>query len=352
MIRKLLYLLLLPLGLMNVSAQVNIVPNGDFEQYDICPYSIQTRIEDIIGHNWFTPIPNPDYFNACALSNDLSMPQNISGYQSAYSGSGYLGLDVARQIPSIPLFPLPAYYYNAKETSAVKLKYKLSKDSIYTVGFYVSLADSFAFTMKNWGCMFSKDSLYISSWGNVSNVASEATQKFILDTNAIKVDLFPDSALKNTTGWTKVEATFKAKGGENYMYLGCFIQPYDIIWEPSPNIDNIDTTIDGIKAAYYYIDDVYLYGDTNYKAVGIKENIFEQVKVYPNPAADFITINTGDLKNIQVELFDISGRKLLQQNVVNSLQTLDVSGLSNGVYICVVTAGNRVIKREKVIIAK
>ncbi len=89
------------------------------------------------------------------------------------------------------------------------------------------------------------------------------------------------------------------------------------------------------------------------ECVSVAESSVENtIAIYPNPATTNLTINTGNLQNIQVELFDISGRKLVQQSVVNSLQTLDVSGLSNGVYICVVTAGNKVVKREKIIISR
>ena len=347
------YLILVPLVLTIIlKAQVNIVTNASFENYEYCPTQFFERFENILDNGWFSSLGSPDYFNPCSGIWERQVPINSSGNQNAHSGNGYIGFYLDYIAHSIPANPYPLYYYNQlREISGIKLKYKLTKDSIYTIGFYVSLADTFAFSIKNWGCMFSKDSLYIDAVGSLQ-AANQVNDKFIADTSLLKVDLFPDSILKNIYGWTKVETTFKAKGGEQYMYIGCFIQPYDIIWEPSPNIGNIDTTIDGLKAAYYYIDDVYLYGDTNYKAVGIKENIFEQIKVYPNPANDILTLNIGDLKNIQLELFDISGRKLFLQTVNTNQENIDVSSLAYGVYICTITSNNQIVKREKVIIQR
>lgn len=83
----------------------------------------------------------------------------------------------------------------------------------------------------------------------------------------------------------------------------------------------------------------------------ITENDAAKVLIYPNPATDMLTINTGNLQGVQVELFDISGRKLLQQKVTSSLESIDVSALTNGVYICAITANNRVVKREKICIS-
>jgi len=76
------------------------------------------------------------------------------------------------------------------------------------------------------------------------------------------------------------------------------------------------------------------------------------ISIYPNPATTNLTINIGNLQDILVELFDISGRKLLQQNIVNSLSILDISSLNNGVYIAVITANNKVVKREKLILSR
>ena len=84
----------------------------------------------------------------------------------------------------------------------------------------------------------------------------------------------------------------------------------------------------------------------------MEENIAQQIKIFPNPANDVLTLNTGNLKNIQLELFDISGRKLFQQKVSYSQENVDVSSFANGVYICTITSNNQTVKREKIVISR
>lgn len=86
--------------------------------------------------------------------------------------------------------------------------------------------------------------------------------------------------------------------------------------------------------------------------VGIEEDEANNIKIYPNPATDIFTINSGSLQNIQVELFDISGRKLFQQKVIANQENIDVSSLANGVYICTIISNNKIVKREKVIVSR
>ena len=83
--------------------------------------------------------------------------------------------------------------------------------------------------------------------------------------------------------------------------------------------------------------------------VGVGEIEAVEVIIYPNPASDVLTINTGNLKNAQVELFDIAGRTLFHQKLTSSSSNIDVSDLANGIYICAVISGNQVVKREKIL---
>lgn len=74
------------------------------------------------------------------------------------------------------------------------------------------------------------------------------------------------------------------------------------------------------------------------------------VSIFPNPAANFVTINSTVLNGGVVELFSVDGRKLAQQKLLSNNTTIDLSGYANGVYICRVLNGNSVVKTEKVVI--
>lgn len=58
------------------------------------------------------------------------------------------------------------------------------------------------------------------------------------------------------------------------------------------------------------------------------------VNIYPNPAAEIIVIQTREDFN-QVEIFDLSGKRVLNVSVQNGLtqSTIDVSTLNSGMYV-------------------
>lgn len=64
------------------------------------------------------------------------------------------------------------------------------------------------------------------------------------------------------------------------------------------------------------------------------ENAIEGLRIYPNPATDvvFVTSNSGAMKNVQ--LFDLSGKKVLDVDTTFSFQ---VNALANGIYVMKVT---------------
>ncbi len=73
------------------------------------------------------------------------------------------------------------------------------------------------------------------------------------------------------------------------------------------------------------------------------DNIPENtVKIYPNPASDFIIINQKN--NFDVFIYDINGKLILQQN--NSKNRINISNLESGFYVVSVKNKNGDIKRS------
>jgi hypothetical protein len=70
-----------------------------------------------------------------------------------------------------------------------------------------------------------------------------------------------------------------------------------------------------------------------------------RVKVYPNPANDFINIESNDTEISEVALYDILGKQLLSQNELAN-NRLDISNLTKGVYFMKISAnGNSITKK-------
>ncbi|MEI6695846.1 MAG: LamG-like jellyroll fold domain-containing protein [Bacteroidota bacterium] len=73
-----------------------------------------------------------------------------------------------------------------------------------------------------------------------------------------------------------------------------------------------------------------------YSSVAENSDIGKTMQIFPNPASDHITINTGQIQNQQnttVSIYDIQGQLLLQQTIVQLQTELNISHLANGVYL-------------------
>ena len=83
--------------------------------------------------------------------------------------------------------------------------------------------------------------------------------------------------------------------------------------------------------------------------VGIDESKFENINIYPNPTTGMLTIENGELRIENVEIFDIYGRKLYLSTrplIHSSTVNVDISHLSAGVYFLKInTETGQVIKK-------
>jgi aminopeptidase YwaD len=78
-------------------------------------------------------------------------------------------------------------------------------------------------------------------------------------------------------------------------------------------------------------------------------NSLESIKIYPNPAKDFLNIELPkEVKNFNIEITDMNGRLIL--NKENETK-INVSSLVNGAYLCTIKANDKIAVR-KVIIGK
>ena len=87
------------------------------------------------------------------------------------------------------------------------------------------------------------------------------------------------------------------------------------------------------KASYYYSE------QNTTSVTGLNQN---QFKVYPNPVTEYIQFDFASAGSpSKFELFDLQGRKVFSENVLNG-QKLDVQELTSGVYFyTIITNGTR-----------
>jgi hypothetical protein len=305
---------------LNMRGQ-NLVPNNSFENVIGCIDSGGAVNQAI---NWSNPsIGTPDihavdFCNTYFYSVNISLPNNpYFGYQQPRTGLKCAGIAVFSEAD------------NVREYLQVNLLDTLKAGNNYCVEFYVSLANKKSqYAIKDLSLHFNSDSIFSDSTYNI----------YYDDRNITSTEYITD-----TLNWTKISGVYHASGGEKYIVLGNFKPKFEtddtLLY---PNVVTIHT--------YYFIDDISIYEcDT---VLGVTENLIDNIQIYPNPAQDYFVVDAGNFNNIQVELFDISGRKLLQQKITTNQEQVYVSGLASGVYICWVSSGSQVVKRQKLIIQK
>lgn len=120
----------------------------------------------------------------------------------------------------------------------------------------------------------------------------------------------------------------------------------------------VDTDTEGDYSVTYHVSDFCGNSDSVTvqvhvrQAVGLNKNELAaaDIKVFPSPATDVITISANGIKTLplNVSVYDIVGRKVTGRtyNENNVNETISISGLNNGVYFCVISnaQGSRTIK--------
>lgn len=86
------------------------------------------------------------------------------------------------------------------------------------------------------------------------------------------------------------------------------------------------------RGNYFTLDNIWIYNGN--KPASIAEETPFEVSVYPNPAGDYVTIETlkSETGNWKLELCDLTGRSVLQTTSNIKHQTLNISNLSSGIY--------------------
>ena len=214
-----------------LSAQ-NLVPNGGFEDYVVCPGSYsQAPAEFRVPHWRSVTSGSPDYFNSCS-NGEADVPYNWAGISDAFEGNGYAGIYTWMSPPK-----------EYREYLHCKLVDPLIRDSLYHVEFRYKLSSYSKYCTDRIGLLIS-DSLKTSY--NDQPLKLEPTFTFV-----------KDSALTMETGsWEIASAEYRAKGNEQFLTIGNFsgngsTRVYHIRFRP-------DEQPMLVNSAYYYIDDVKL----------------------------------------------------------------------------------------------
>lgn len=175
--------------------------------------------------------------------------------------------------------------------------------------------------------------------------------------NFSEIDLSnnPNIHTLRASGVTKINLNNNNNSSNMFIFISCAYcdgYPEDFI------IANVCIEIDNTTAAQnnqypysewiiYHSNITYSYTD-DVEACVLNVNSFKEKKIsiYPNPVSDMLYFEATDTIIEKIMVFDLSGRKILEQNQVNNLQ---VSDLQKGNYILKIVS-DKGIQTEKIIV--
>lgn len=212
----------------------NLVPNPSFENISNCSDTVSPVIASSIIAPWIIPtLGSADCFNsACGAGCfGLGTPCNLIAYQPTHSGVGYAGLIAASGSAFTGVD-------DEREYIQVQLTSALVAGQDYCVEFYASLADNQAADVTAINSL----GAYISS----TPVSANNTTNINLTPQVVSTGFVTD-----TSGWTLIQGTYTATGGEEYITIGNFKDG------ASTQTQTLTTNpFGGIILSYYFIDDV------------------------------------------------------------------------------------------------
>ena len=76
-----------------------------------------------------------------------------------------------------------------------------------------------------------------------------------------------------------------------------------------------------------------------------------ELSVYPNPTNSFlfIEVKTDKQRDLQINLFDLNGKLILQKKITGSKQTIHMQNYKPAIYILKVTEGNKEIRTYQIV---
>lgn len=320
------YTLLALLAFVFVKAQVNLVHNPSFEEYNQCPEENNCDIANLPFWGYSNSLPA--YLNICNFSNTqpipCAAPFSTGGggcLQYPQDGNGYA---------LIENYIYPSFFYRSQlQTKLIK---PLDSLQCYYFSMYINLCDSCIIATDDIGVLFVKNNINLNTPNPVENFPTP--------------QIFHSGVfIQEKEYWFKYEGSFIATGGEEYMLIGSFSNPdsIDIVFLPYGEQNGNQST--------YIIDNITLIECDS--LIGVNEMPYNPVSIYPNPAQGFVSIELPKSYNqAQLNIYNITGQLIAQKQITQSNQQIPITELGNGMYIFVIQNGDRVIGRQRVVVAR
>lgn len=110
------------------------------------------------------------------------------------------------------------------------------------------------------------------------------------------------------------------------------------------SLSSSDNGIFGMNTpAYFCIDDVGINAITSTKS---GKAAYADIRLYPNPAQEYIVIHWEGLQETLAAIFDASGRKAIEQSIILGENRIAINRLNPGIYTCVIRNSESLIHQK------
>ncbi len=154
---------------------------------------------------------------------------------------------------------------------------------------------------------------------------------------------------------TEVPDSLGQNGGQVSLDVQGGTAPFTFAWNNGATTQNLT----GLASGYYEatVTDANGCEATVFTVlegglmVSAKEAELPQMKIYPNPANDLISIELSEFQeNLSATLYSFSGVKMAEQQLGNLKENMDVSGLPAGMYFLVVRGESGGVLARKIVV--
>jgi len=291
----------------------NLVPNADFEDYNLCPDFLAQMSRAL---DWQSFRGSPDYFNACDTVQFVGVPRNVWGFQQSAHGDAYAGIMTLED----------GFFDDIREYLAVQLSMPLVVGTPVYLSFKAAPAVN---VLGNGPGNQLRPQLTSEGIGmRFSMTPFNENNSFPLPNSAA---LYLSTPLTDTLNWVTVSGTYTPDSAYQWLVIGNFFSDSlinQLVLEPSGTW----------PGAYVYIDEVCVSYDPSHCELssGLGEFDSRQFNVWPNPFSSVLSISCSECagRPIDLELLDATGRQCYSVILPSTNKIdLDVSQLPPGLFV-------------------
>ncbi len=255
-----------------------------------------------VSSDWFSTDPNAHCYFCCCSTQSVT---EIFGYETPVSGEATTGIILYTDSSK------PGEYSQYKEYLEGELSQELTAGATYRVQLNLSLADSSKFAIKKFGVYFSDVVIDYWSLGNSSFSELPFTPQVVF---------IQDNYYADTSGWTNVNSSFTANGGEKYFIIGSFEPNSDMMSEiVNPNSQSLQFYAD------YFFDEIVIFHDTSNSI--LNQELWPKIEFMNGCIYADLSLS-GD-----IEVYNSSGMLAIAGNLRN--QPICIESLAKGYYLIV-----------------